>query len=168
MECTQCHVNQVFKGTPTECFACHEKDDRHNGQFGTDCAVCHTPVAWDQVTFDHAQTAFPLTGQHQNVDCTQCHVNNTFKGTPTECVACHADPDFHAGAFGTDCASCHTTSGWTPAQYRGSHPVITHEGGSGINHGHTTCRTCHPSTVYQYTCLACHSNNQGGEGGGGD
>jgi len=168
VECEECHVNKVFKGTPTECFACHEKDDAHNGEFGTDCAVCHTPVKWDEASFDHAKTAFPLDGQHRTVECEQCHVNKVFKGTPTECVACHADPTFHAGAFGTDCASCHTTSGWTPAQYRGSHPFITHEGGSGINHGHTSCRTCHPSTVYEYTCLACHSNNQGGEGGGDD
>ncbi len=163
VKCEQCHVNNVFKGTPTTCVACHKQDDAHNGAFGTDCAACHTPTRWDDVTFDHAQTVFPLVGQHRQVSCQQCHANNVFKGTPTTCVACHADPAFHRGAFGTDCASCHTPNGWAPARYRGSHPAIADEGGSGINHGHTSCRTCHPTTVREYTCLACHSNNRGGD-----
>jgi len=168
VECQQCHINNVFQGTPTNCYSCHQKDDSHNGQFGTDCAACHNANSWKDVTFDHNLTAFPLTGAHLNTSCAQCHVNNTFAGTSSQCSACHADPTFHAGAFGLDCASCHSTSGWQPAQYRGTHPGITDEGGSGINHGHTTCRTCHTNTVYDYTCLACHSNNQGGDGGGGD
>ncbi len=161
--CEKCHVNKVFAGTPTACVDCHAKDDAHNGQFGTDCAACHTPLAWDQATFDHNKTNFPLTGKHAQVACEQCHVNNTFKGLSATCVSCHEDPVFHRGAFGTDCASCHSTNAWQPAKYRGSHPRIADEGGVGINHGHTTCRTCHPNTVYDYTCLACHSNNRGGD-----
>ncbi len=165
LECEACHQGGEYRGTSSECVACHAQDDAHNGEFGTDCAVCHAPTKWDQAVFDHARTAFPLTGAHSSVACESCHVNKVYQGTPQQCVACHADPVFHAGAFGTDCASCHSTSAWRPAQYRGSHPVIADEGGRGINHGRTTCSTCHPSTVYQYTCLACHSDNQGGEGG---
>ncbi len=168
VECEKCHVNNTFQGTPTDCYACHQKDDNHNGQFGTECGACHTPASWEDATFDHSLAAFPLTGAHVNVRCEKCHVNNTFAGTPSQCVACHADPAFHAGAFGADCASCHSTSGWRPAEYRGSHPGIADEGGFGIRHGNTTCRTCHTNTVRDYTCLACHSNNQGGEGGGDD
>ena len=164
--CEACHRSSVFKGTPTDCYSCHQQDDAHAGSFGTDCSTCHVPVDWDSVTFDHNRTAFPLDGAHANVQCEQCHTNNTFIGTPTQCVACHADPDFHLGVFGTSCAGCHSTAAWSPAQFNLSHPEPrVEEGGSGVFHGGTTCRTCHPTTVKEYTCLACHRDNQGGEGG---
>ena len=164
--CEQCHVNNVFKGTPTDCFSCHQKNDEHKGQFGTDCASCHTTKGWDGATFDHSRSSFPLTGAHAQVRCEDCHKNAVFKGTPSTCVSCHADPAFHAGAVGTDCASCHNTSSWSPATFNLPHPEPrVGEGGSGINHGGATCRQCHPTTVRQNTCTVCH---QGGvEGGGG-
>jgi hypothetical protein len=156
--CEKCHVNNVFKGTPTDCYACHQKDDKHNGQNGTACAGCHSTNGWGDVTFDHSK--FPLTGGHANVACDKCHQNNQFAGTSPSCVSCHADPAFHAGVFGTSCTDCHTTVAWSPAQFNLSHPAIAGgEGGSGINHGGASCRQCHPTTVHQYTCLACHSSN---------
>ncbi|GAB4504864.1 MAG: hypothetical protein Fur0043_18590 [Anaerolineales bacterium] len=168
--CEKCHINGQFKGTPQDCYSCHKTDDEHNGQFGTACESCHNPSSWEGATFDHSRSNFPLTGAHSNVRCEQCHVNRQFAGTPTQCVACHGDPAWHAGAMGTDCAACHSTSAWQPARFDLSHPEPrVHEHGTGVNHGSTTCQTCHPNTVYTYTCLACHSDNQGGEGGeGGD
>lgn len=164
--CQACHQNNLFQGTPTDCYACHQQDDAHQAQFGMDCSLCHVPTGWDSVTFDHNRTAFPLDGAHSSVECVQCHTHNTFVETPTQCVACHADPDFHLGVFGTNCDNCHSTTAWIPAQFNLSHPMPrVEEGGTGIYHGGTTCRTCHPSTVRDYTCLACHSDNQGGEGG---
>lgn len=164
VKCEQCHINGVFKGTSTDCFSCHSKDDKHNGQFGKYCSACHTPNSWGNATFDHSSSNFPLTGGHTNVACTKCHTNGVFKGTPTACASCHADPAFHAGAFGTDCASCHNTSSWTRASFNLSHPEPAGgEGGSGITHGGATCRQCHPSSVFQASCTACHeSNNPGG------
>ncbi|MCX6843581.1 MAG: hypothetical protein NTX53_15005, partial [candidate division WOR-3 bacterium] len=38
--------NNVYKGTPHTCVACHQKDDKHNGQFGTDCGACHKTETW--------------------------------------------------------------------------------------------------------------------------
>jgi hypothetical protein len=166
VKCDQCHVNNIFKGTPQDCFSCHQKDDKHSGQFGTDCAACHTPKNWDGTTFDHSRSNFPLTGAHTQLRCEQCHQNAVFKGTPTVCISCHADPAFHVGALGTDCASCHNTSNWNQASFNLSHPEPRAEdGGSGITHGGATCRQCHPSTVKQNTCTACH---EGGNPGGGD
>jgi hypothetical protein len=163
--CEDCHKNNVFKGTPSDCYSCHAQQDEHNGQFGTDCSACHTPSDWDNATFDHSRSAFPLTGAHQQVDCEKCHVNAQFAGTPSACVNCHADPVFHVGAFGTDCASCHSTTAWSPAIFNQSHPEPSvGEGGNGINHGGTTCLTCHPTTVKEYTCLSCHTDNQGNGG----
>lgn len=167
--CEDCHTTDTPQETPTECFACHEKDDEHAGAFGEKCELCHKATGWDDDPFDHNKSKFPLEGGHLGVACETCHKDANFVGTPTACVSCHADPSFHAGAFGTDCESCHNTNTWSPATFNLSHPQPSvDEHGSGIFHGGTTCRTCHPGTVYGYTCLACHSNNSGGEGGGGD
>ncbi|MFN8411290.1 MAG: cytochrome c3 family protein [Anaerolineales bacterium] len=167
VQCESCHQNNVFKGTPTDCYSCHQKDDEHHGQNGTDCATCHNPSSWDDASFDHS--GFPLTGGHSNVDCKQCHTNGSFNKISTDCVSCHADPGFHAGAFGINCASCHTTQAWSPAGFNFNHPEPrVEEGGSGVNHGGATCRQCHTSTVFQATCTACHEGNPGSEGGGDD
>jgi hypothetical protein len=166
VKCEKCHVNNVFKGTPQDCYSCHQKDDEHQGQFGTDCAACHTPKSWEGASFDHSRSSFPLTGAHAQVRCEDCHKNAVFKGTPSTCISCHADPAFHAGALGTDCASCHNTSTWDQARFNVSHPEPNaEEGGSGVNHGGATCRQCHPTTVRENTCTACH---EGGFEGGGD
>ena len=166
--CEDCHQGGVYQGTPTDCYACHQQDDEHNGQFGTNCAACHAPNDWEDVTFDHNLSNFPLDGAHVNAVCESCHSGGQFSGLSTQCVACHADPDFHVDAFNTNCAECHSTTAWIPANFNLSHPQPrVDEEGSGVNHGYTTCRTCHPATVRSYTCLACHSDNQGGEGGEG-
>ena len=148
--CEKCHVNGVFKDTPITCYACHQKDDRHQGSFGQDCSLCHTPVAWNQVTFDHSKSAFPLTGAHLKVTCAQCHANGVFKGTPTQCVNCHAEPAYHRGVLGTDCKTCHTTSAWQPASFNGAHAFPLRHGGA------NSCRQCHPSTLGAYDCFSCH------------
>ena len=171
--CVHCHTGARaaadFASAPSDCYSCHAQDDEHNGRFGADCAACHTPTDWGNAIFDHSRSAFPLTGAHGNVACESCHVNQQFAGTSAACASCHADPQFHAGAFGAACESCHSTTAWSPAFYNLAHPQpAVDEHGSGMFHGGTTCRTCHPSSVYTYTCLSCHSDNQGGEGGGDD
>jgi hypothetical protein len=170
--CVQCHIDARqladFKLAPQDCYACHRTDDPHEARFGTDCAACHTAIDWENATFDHDLSNFPLNGAHVNVACEACHSTGQFAGLSSQCVACHADPDFHFGAFSTNCAECHSTTAWVPASFNLAHPEPrVDEEGTGINHGYTTCRTCHPSTVRSYTCLACHSDNQGGEGGEG-
>ena len=152
--CEDCHRDNVFKGTPQECAACHTQDDAHQGQFGQDCGACHSAEGWRPASFDHSKSAFPLTGAHVDAECAQCHTNSTFKGTPTECAACHADPDFHQGLFGQDCQTCHTTDAWSPAQFNGQHtfPIDHGEGGP------SDCRTCHPDSLKAYTCYSCHEH----------
>ena len=152
--CESCHINSVFKGTPHECAACHIQDDVHQGQFGQDCAGCHTPEDWKQASFDHSLAAFALTGAHINVECTRCHTDNVFKGTPQECGACHADPDFHSGLFPADCAACHTTATWLPAQFQEAHTFPIDHGEAGPS----TCRTCHAERLSAYTCYGCHEH----------
>ncbi len=157
--CTDCHGNHVYKGTPTTCVACHAEPQEHLGKYGTECATCHVTSDWKQITaFDHSKTAFPLTGAHTKVVCTNCHANNVYKGTPTTCVGCHADPQVHLGQFGTDCAACHVTSAWKNVVFKHTFP-LNHGG-----RGRIACATCHtnvgPQQFKSYTCYNCH--NQGG------
>src|SRR5262249_12984698 len=129
-------------------------------------SACHDPSSWDHVNFDHNRSNFPLTGAHVSLACERCHISGQFNGLSTACSSCHQDPVFHAGMFGLDCASCHTTGNWS-AKYNGPHPGIAEEVGSGVNHGGGSCRSCHTQTLRAATCTQCHQGNPGGEGGGG-
>lgn len=167
--CEKCHVNNTFKGTPKDCYSCHVQDDEHNGQYGTQCESCHVSTDWEDATFDHSRTNFPLNGGHSNVDCEQCHTSGSFSGLSTACVSCHQDPAFHIGVFGTACESCHSSNAWSPAQFNLSHPEPrVEEGGNGVNHGGASCRECHPSSVFQSSCTSCHEGNNFEDEGGGD
>jgi hypothetical protein len=153
--CTSCHVNNVFKGTPTDCYSCHAKKDAHQGQFGTSCELCHITTGWLPSTFDHNMTAFKLTGKHVQAACLSCHINNVFKGTPTDCYSCHASNDAHKGQFGTSCELCHTTNGWLPANFNHSGFPLT--GG----HAGLACTQCHRNNVFlglSTACSACHAD----------
>src|SRR5437763_1394623 len=116
-----------------------------------------------RLNFDHLTTGFELTGQHRDLPCESCHVNAIFKGTPTDCGACHgigtvvratAKPRNHI--LSTDqCGACHTPVAWNPA----------------VNFDHTqargNCSTCHNGTMAQgkgpthiitdLECDACHT-----------
>jgi hypothetical protein len=166
-QCEECHQDGVYKGTPADCYSCHKQDDEHDGKFGTDCAACHTPTDWEDATFDHNKSNFPLTGRHVGLACEQCHSSGTFAGLSTACITCHSDPGYHAGLFGTNCVQCHTTQNWY-APYTGGHPGIADEGGSGVNHGGGTCRDCHTRSLHSATCTACHDSNNPDDDGGGD
>jgi hypothetical protein len=169
--CVKCHFDARgladFENAPSDCYSCHQRDDEHGGRFGTDCAGCHNTSDWEDATFDHNQSNFPLTGRHVNLECDQCHTSGQFAGLSTNCVSCHADPVFHAGMFGSDCAACHTANDWF-APFTGSHPAIADEEGTGVNHGNTSCRTCHTQNLSSATCLACHDSNNPDDGGGGE
>jgi hypothetical protein len=113
-------------------------------------------------TFDHFTTGFELLGQHGSVPCADCHVAGIFKGTPTDCFACHspgsriaatAKPTSHI-LSSNNCAGCHTAFGWKPvAQFNHMNVIGTcsscHNGvqsiGKPANHIPTTaqCSTCH-------------------------
>ena len=158
--CKDCHTqgfsSAAIAAMPTTCSGCHAKDDAHLGQFGQDCAQCHTPAAWKPASFDHSNSNFPLTGGHLRVACSQCHLqgpNGTiYKGTPTVCISCHTDPAYHLGMFGTDCASCHTTTAYSPAKFNGPHTFPINHGEGGKNQ----CKACHPDSLTTYTCYTCH------------
>ena len=158
LACAGCHQGARavadLQAAPQECVACHQADDAHDGQFGRDCAACHTPDGWEQATFDHAQTAFPLTGRHSQAACRDCHLNGVYQGTPRECAACHDDPEFHRGLLGSDCGSCHNTAAWSPARYDRPHTFPIDHGESGPS----PCHTCHLVALSAHDCYGCHEH----------
>lgn len=159
VDCAGCHSQARhagdFAAAPTDCHACHRQDDAHAGRFGTDCAACHDTAGWPGADFDHNLSGFPLTGAHTTLSCESCHRGGLLEPLRTDCVACHDEPAFHTGLFGPDCASCHTTTAWTPAQFNGPHTFPLNHGGG------ATCATCHPSSLTAYTCYGCHEHEEG-------
>ena len=135
LPCTACHINNVFKGTPATCYACHTNDFVNSNnpphvQLGLphDCGTCHSTTDWLNAKFDHTLYAnYPLTGAHATVACAQCHMNNNYTSTPTDCY-CLPQGRFHRHdksesrrcGFPTNCSLCHTTSGWSPSTFNHS------------------------------------------------
>ncbi|GAB4321369.1 MAG: hypothetical protein Kow00127_13800 [Bacteroidales bacterium] len=169
--CTDCHTNPSNYSVFT-CIYCHEHrqskmDDEHNEVSGyvyesNACLECH-PTGDKENVFNHATTAFPLTGAHVSAVCTDCHEAG-YQNTPTDCGECHqadfeqsADPNHVEAGIPNDCASCHTTDpGWTPATF----PI--HDDYYPLTGAHVgpDCFDCHQGT-YTTTpnlCAGCHLN----------
>jgi predicted CXXCH cytochrome family protein len=171
LACVSCHANNVFKGTPADCFTCHTTDFTNSNnpphvQIGLphDCGICHSTTNWLNASFDHAVYAhYPLTGAHATVTCAQCHTNNNYASTPTACYSCHqADftgtkaPSHVASGFPTDCSVCHTTSGWSPSTFNHSAGAFPLTGA----HITVACASCHTNNNYTTVPTACYGCHQ--------
>jgi hypothetical protein len=159
--CKSCHAGERWKGTPTQCIACHAKDDVHKGALGPACASCHTAVKWKNSTFDHDDTAFPLIGKHGSITCAACHgVANALRKPPRTCIGCHAKQDVHKGSNGADCARCHNSRDWKQSSF--NHDTMTRFALKGA-HRPLECRACHkqPPRIVKLavTCFACHASD---------
>jgi hypothetical protein len=176
LPCTACHVGGRFKGTPANCFGCHQKDfvtannpNHVAAMFPTSCQTCHNTTAWQPATFDHNTfTKFPLTGAHVNVPCAQCHLNGNFSNAPTACSGCHmkdyngtTNPNHAAAGFPTDCSVCHSTTTWLNATF--NHAAT----GFPLTGAHATlqCSACHLNGVFTNlspACSSCHMKDYQG------
>jgi len=176
-QCTDCHVNNNYGLNSTACVTCHLKDyqgttnpNHASAGFPQQCDLCHDTIVWTDSTFNHNNTAFPLTGSHTVPPraCSDCHVNNNYTTLPTVCIGCHqtdynnttnpghaAQPQF----FPTTCQNCHNTTSWLNASF--NHAQYTQ---FPTNHGgaNNVCSTCHTNSndysVFQ--CTNCHSKNE--------
>jgi len=136
-----------------------------SGKFPTDCKLCHSSNNWLGASFNHSQTAFPLTGAHTTADCASCHNSGVYDGLSMECKSCHqtnynaaVDPNHKTLALPVTCADCHTTNpDWKPASFAihnnyyaltGAHSAIAKD-----------CAACHKGTYTNTpnTCNGCHA-----------
>jgi predicted CXXCH cytochrome family protein len=159
--CTTCHNSNLQTIEIQTCVDCHNMNDQafmtdHLQQFGSECLVCHDGV--DRLSnFDHSNF-FPLDGKHAAIQCSDCHVNNVYRGTPEECWLCHEEPDIHTGLFGLECGYCHNTEAWSPASLA-QHTFPLNHGLNDIN-TQLKCDACHGTNYVEYACYNCHDHQQ--------
>lgn len=178
VECKDCHKIevrnnksfQVFVGLQFErCINCHA--DIHKGKFGQTCEDCHSTSSFKQIKnidrFDHTKTNFPLIGQHQFVECKDCHKTSLAnKPKHEKCIDCHRD--FHNGEFALngmtrDCSECHLETGFLPSTYT---LELHNKTGFPLTGSHLAlpCAFCHRiEDGYQFrftnaNCIQCHEN----------
>ncbi|MBK6298895.1 MAG: class III cytochrome C family protein [Sphingomonadales bacterium] len=156
-----------------DCFACHAP---LRGASSTRCIVCHVPAQIGvRTTTGHLIDKVPkrpaFHAQLKELDCTACHSDhaaNLFAGKrpmtfdhtllnpaiARNCVSCHAKPKdaLHAKIAG-ECAQCHRTSGWKPANF-------AHDRYFKLDGEHNVaCVTCHVGNAFKgYTCFGCHAH----------
>src|SRR5215831_2019091 len=180
VDCTSCHVNGRFKGTPQQCFACHNgvtaqgKPPSHP-QATNFCEGCHLTAAWRDLRFiDHVQTTAPCAACHNGTIAMGKPVNHPVTAAP--CGSCHrstisysAATVFNHDGITTDCASCHNGSGATGLTTPPHIPV------TGVQ-----CSNCHTNTAPSFVtytmgvpghtavsasrCDACHNGSYTSEG----
>ena len=176
VDCIECH-DVTYQGTPTNCDACHTTDfnntsnpDHQSLGFSNDCASCHTTDPdWQPASFADHDNYYQLNGAHAAIanNCVDCH-NGDYVNTPNTCVGCHqadfdntSNPNHTQAQFNTDCATCHTETSWSPANF-------DHDGQyfpiySGVHNGEwTSCTECHtnPANYAEVNCTNCHVNPQ--------
>ena len=184
--CASCHINNNYNLViaPTDCgnSGCHlttwqQTNNPVHPSAGAafavaNCSTCHNTVSWTTATFDHSTTGFLLTNGHANVACALCHINNNYSLTiaPTDCgnSQCHltkwqqTTTPVHStsgSAFAAaNCATCHTTAGWTGAAF--DHSVTGFAlTGTHVSPTPTPCASCHVSNNYTLNsadCYGCH------------
>ncbi|WP_223210517.1 cytochrome c3 family protein [Leptothrix cholodnii] len=163
VECKACHVNlKSYRNTPTDCYSCHKKDDKHEGQQGQRCESCHIDKNWKTlVGFDHAKSRFALTGRHVVTACKDCHTSARFKDAPSDCYSCHKKADKHKLTLGVSCESCHNTRDW--ALWNFNHDKQTDYRLEGP-HRKLACTSCHTREAPRgkatapvgQACIGCH------------
>lgn len=182
--CEECHKQAAtgqFLGLSTQCDSCHLKDWQSTTNpphastgpafASANCQGCHNFDSWLDANFDHSTTGFPLTNGHANVACSACHIDGNFnlQIATTDCgnSQCHlttwqqTNNPTHATAGPAfalaNCSSCHTTAGWTTANF--DHSVT----GWPLTGAHLTtpCAGCHVNNNYTLSsastdCYGCH------------
>ena len=136
----------------------------HGPDLKASCGDCHSSFSWeievgrDTLLFDHAQTAFPLIGQHAIADCRACHQTLVFPEASPGWISCHTD--MHRTTVGSDCARCHTPQNWlvdniTDLHYDNGFPLLG-------AHAVLDCDECHFSeSALEFNrigndCVNCH------------
>jgi hypothetical protein len=158
--CNACHeAGSAYFEASNECSGCHDTDDPHAGNLGSDCSDCHETAGWRGARFDHDATEFSLSGGHAEADCLGCHETQRYEAPQSECIDCHRQDDTHGGRNGEDCGQCHGTTEWQVIfdhAERTSFPLTD-------AHALLSCRSCHVSagdfTELPTDCHGCHAGD---------
>jgi len=164
--CSDCHSVNTSNAV-SECFSCHESNfntaANHISQnYPKTCEMCHNSNTWEETTFDHNSTNFPLTGSHVNAECNTCH-SAGYVGTSSECSSCHQtdfdnsiNPNHNTVGISLLCVQCHNTTAWVPSTF--SHTTTGFE----LLGSHATvpCSDCHSVSTSNAVpeCFSCHEN----------
>ncbi len=172
-DCNLCHVENVYRSTPTSCEAsqCHlnhftettEPDHNARGYSPEYCLYCHDPFGWIPSIFDH----------NFSIGCVSCHLSDYQQVE---------NPDHVAKEYSQVCTLCHlSTEDWLDVQIDHSNytdPCISchsmdynqaetpnHE----TNNFNDDCTMCHTSTTvwrideYNHeqtiSCFTCHESD---------
>jgi hypothetical protein len=137
----------------------------HGADFKVSCGTCHSAKGWQidksVYSFNHDKTKYVLTGQHNVVNCRECHSSLVFSEAKTECNECHQD--IHQGTTGLDCGRCHTPASWLVNNVKEIHQM----GRFPLLGAHRTadCLDCHKSETFVrfdvpgIECIDCHRDN---------
>ncbi len=194
LKCEQCHqlahiqdsqklttqkvdLQRTYLGLSSECLTCHK--DEHRGQLKRECLSCHNVDGWKPAPrFEHARTAFPLTGKHRSVACEKCHaavVDHRFLDDQdyrrytgiahSACTDCHQD--VHSGKLGATCTNCHSVDSWRQVQAGHFNHSQTRYPLLG-KHTTVACEKCHlpgrPRTPIPFRfCTDCHGDYHQGQ-----
>ena len=142
---------------------CAEAQSPHGRDLKISCDKCHTADSWtampDTIAFNHQlETHFRLEGQHQVVDCRQCHTTLEFSRAETNCASCHLD--MHQQTVGDDCARCHDASSWLVNNIADIHREVSFPLTGA--HAVANCIDCHKSETglrfdpMSTDCISCH------------
>jgi hypothetical protein len=171
LKCDACHKDlKSFRKTATECYACHQKDDKHEAQLGRQCESCHTDRDWKVPGYDHNKTRYPLLGKHMKVACKDCHATPRYRDAAKDCYACHKKEDKHKLVFGTKCESCHNARGWVIWDFDHDKRSSYRLDGK---HRKVACEACHVKPApagkgfapLASDCLSCHRKDDVHDGG---
>jgi hypothetical protein len=167
VKCEACHRDPDYARTPKDCYGCHKKDDKHEGQVGTKCESCHDAGSWKKAQFDHARSRFPLLGGHLVVPCKKCHATPRYKDAKSDCLACHDKDDVHKRRLGPSCESCHNARSWKSWDF--NHDRQTKFALDGA-HRKIDCYACHRERVQKRatlpsSCVSCHAAEDVHDGG---
>ncbi|MDX2251106.1 MAG: hypothetical protein NW202_02365 [Nitrospira sp.] len=152
--CERCHVQGLFRGTPTQCMQCHSPGGRVVSTFKPanhipttiNCNSCHRTTGWMPAFFTHNGVK-PGT-------CSSCHNQSTAVGKPVTHI-----PTTMA------CDSCHKTVSWMGAAFKhhGIAPgscMACHNGvqarGKPASHMSTSasCDSCHRMGAANWTLVS--------------
>ena len=134
----------------------------HGPDFKVSCKTCHSTKGWqldrEVYSFDHNSTRLPLTGQHVNVNCRECHPTLKFSEAKLNCIDCHKD--VHQSTVGPDCSRCHTPDSWLVSNVIDIHRISRFP----LLGAHRTadCNQCHKAEnpvrfdVIGVNCIDCH------------